>query len=106
MYVDDVIGFCAEEDLVSDMDIAEGVIECMFGPGTVAVDKTDSGTNLDVIGWNLDCRDKTFSLSERNADRALWRFLQVDEEGLVAISDLIWRRLRRWHLVMLSFVER
>ena len=88
MYVGDVIGFCAEGDLVSDMSIAKCVIECMFWPNTVAEDKTDSGTNLDVIGWNLDCRNKTFSLSERNADRALWRFLQLDEEGLVAISDL------------------
>lgn len=88
MYVDDVIGISAVWHVNSDMQIAKRAIEGMFGPGTVASAKTDMGTALDVIGWNLDCSSQSFSMSGRNADRALYRFLQIDENEPVAIAHL------------------
>ena len=88
MYVDDVIGVSAACDLDEDMRIAKEEIENVFGEGTVAEEKTASGLSLDVIGWNLDCETRTFSLSQRNEDRALFRFLSIHEDEPVAIAEL------------------
>ena len=47
-----------------------------------------SGLSLDVIGWNLDCETRTFSLSQRNEDRALFRYLSIHEDEPMSIAEL------------------
>ena len=49
MYVDDVIGVCFAEDVVSDIVEAARICTSLLGPTAVAVEKTETDTRLEII---------------------------------------------------------
>jgi len=77
------------------MELAAEAIKRLAGPNAVADDKTVSGRSLPMIGWqcdldggNPDRGEGTVGLSQKNADKALYTFLKVDENEPIAMADL------------------
>ena len=54
MYVDDVIGICFAEDVESDIVEAARICTSLLGPTAVAVEKTETDTRLEIIGYVVD----------------------------------------------------
>ena len=50
MYVDDIIGMYFAKDIASDLGITRNVCMRLLGPTAVADDKTETGTNVDILG--------------------------------------------------------
>jgi hypothetical protein len=51
MYVDDVIGVCFVDDVVTDLAMTRDICTSLLGTGSVADDKTEYGRKLEVIGY-------------------------------------------------------
>jgi len=95
IYVDDLIGCSPIVEAENDMELAAEAIRRLAGPNAVADDKTVSGRSLPMIGWqcdldggNPDRGEGTVGLSQKNADKALYTFLKVDEDEPIAMADL------------------
>ena len=54
MYVDDVIGVCFAENVATDIKEATRICLSLLGPKSVATDKTETGTRLEIIGYVVD----------------------------------------------------
>ena len=54
MYVDDVIGVCFAEDVVSDVVEAARICTSLLGPTAIALEKTETDTRLEIIGYVVD----------------------------------------------------
>jgi len=76
--------------LESDMRIAHDTVTGLFGPGSVADIKTESGTRITLIGWDIDASEggQDFAMSMKNLLRAIFAFFEIDTEGHVSVKQM------------------
>jgi len=88
MYCDDGIGCCHVDDCEHDRGVFGDSVERVLGEGTVEVKKTVWGRRMVALGWDFDLDTQSFSLSRGNIDKALVKFLRVDEEANVSVKEI------------------
>jgi len=72
MYVDDLMGGCAEAELIHDLAAAREKCVQLLGNGAVADDKTEHGRIIDFIGWDFDLETRMVSVARRNFMKTLY----------------------------------
>jgi len=91
IYVDDILGVCAQSELVSDMSMVRKVVRSLLGPDSLASDKEETSLltgEIVWVGWGIDLRSRTVSLSTKNCLKCLYAFFSVDIEQPVKIVTL------------------
>jgi hypothetical protein len=82
MYVDVIVGVCFKTDLKGDLQRTREVCTDLLGPSSVADDKTEHGTRLDVIGYTIDLSTSDVNarvlISRKNFLTALHGFISTD----------------------------
>ena len=66
MYVDDIVGVCFATDLEADLRTTKQICTDLLGPGSIADEKTEHGTRLDVIGYTIDLSTRRVLISLKN----------------------------------------
>ena len=94
MYVDDVIGICFAEDVASDIVEATRICTSLMGPSAVALDKTESGTRLEIIGYVVDLDSMRVSIARKNFLSAIHGYLSVDLYGSMKLKTM--QKLASW----------
>jgi hypothetical protein len=98
MYVDDIVGVCFVRDLQNDLDTTRAICTDLLGPNSVADDKTESGTRMDVIGYTIDLSvsaDKARVLiARKNFLTALHGFISTDTSKRINLRHA--QRLASW----------
>lgn len=94
MYVDDVIGIGFTEDIASDIAEATRICTSLLGPTAVALDKTDSGTRLEIIGDIVDLDTMRVSIARKNFLSAIHGYLSVDLYGSMKLRTM--QKLASW----------
>ena len=82
IYIDDLQGCCLKQDLPEDIDSATLIITNLLGDDAVAVDKTESGSVIDWIGWQFDLDTMTVSIADHNYYKTLYGFLSI-RKGII-----------------------
>jgi hypothetical protein len=88
MYVDDIFGVCWAKDLEADLDRVQGLCRELLGPTAIAEHKTKWGRCLTVIGYTIDLDKRLVLISQRNARKALYAFMTVNENGPVTVKTM------------------
>jgi len=91
IYVDDIMGVCSRDELSGEMDKVRNMLLELLGPNSLAVEKeeTSSLSNEIVwVGWGIDLRSGTISLSTKNCLKCVYAFFSVDVEFPVKISTI------------------
>ena len=97
MFVDDMLGCCAEEEEVdANLVCVKLVVEDLLGEGALSDRKTKKGRRLDMIGYTLDLDTQRLSIAEKNVLRAIYGFFLVGERGGGMISVTALERLASW----------
>ena len=94
MYVDDIVGICMVEDLSDEIQRAKTVCVDLLGPDTIAEDKTESGTRLDVLGYVLDLGLRLVSISRKNFMNALYGFFTTELDKKISLATA--QKLASW----------
>ena len=94
MYVDDIIGVCMAQDLVSDLALARETCVSLLGPTAVADDKTETGRRLDVIGYVVDLDTQRVLISRKNFLTTLNGFATVNLDGAMTLRTA--QKLASW----------
>ena len=94
MYVDDIMGVCQLSDLEQDMHHAKSICESLLGPNAIASNKTESGRQIEWIGWLFDLDLWTVSMSTRNFLKTLHGFYTVDVSDKVSVKTI--EKLASW----------
>ena len=63
MYSDDLIGITFLRVVEHDLLVALALCTALLGPTTVANDETEMGTQLIVIGWDIDLKKLLVAIS-------------------------------------------
>ena len=91
MYVDDVMGCSALDNIDEDMAATHTAITGLAGDHSIAPDKVERGRSLEFIGWIIDLNSRTITASPRiilKTTHALFSF-HVDDR----VSQLQLQRL-------------
>lgn len=94
MYVDDVIGVCFAEDVESDVVEAAKICTSLLGPTAVAVEKTETDTRLEIIGYVVDLDTMRVSIARENFLSAIHGYLSVDLYGPMKLKTM--QKLASW----------
>jgi hypothetical protein len=73
-YVDDSMGISPIVSVDADLAEVKGVACGLLGPSAIADDKTERGTSLVWIGWQVDAERMLVSISERNMLKTVYAF--------------------------------
>jgi hypothetical protein len=63
MYVDDAWGITLRKWLQHDLEAVRRICTSLLGPNAIADHKTESGTRLDIIGWNIDLTEMFLTIA-------------------------------------------
>ena len=77
MYVDDGLGVTHVAHLVRDQQIVFDFIERLLGDNAIEPSKTEVGSVLDFIGYEVNLRGRYVSVSRKNLLKALYAFQDV-----------------------------
>ena len=80
-YVDDGLGVSLAAHAEREQRVAESFCRDLLGPDAIAKEKSESGRKLEFIGYEVDLRRGSVSLSRRNRLRSLHAFLTADLDG-------------------------
>ena len=94
MYVDDIFGVSKRRDLDHDLTTAKLICESMLGPDSVEDKKTESGTRLTVISYDIDINKRIVTVAHRNVLKALHGFLSIDIQANITVKSL--QKLASW----------
>jgi len=86
IYVDDILGACAQSELASDMSFVRKVVIDLLGPHSLSLDKEETSVirkEIVWVGWGIDLKTETISLSMRNYLKCLYAFSSVETSGQV-----------------------
>jgi hypothetical protein len=65
-------------DIAEDLAVTRRICTSLLGSGSVADDKTETGTRLDIIGYTVDLDTRRVSIAKRNVLAALHGFIGSD----------------------------
>jgi hypothetical protein len=97
IYVDDIMGCCAKDELQNDMNTAIQECQGLLGVDSVAHDKTESSLltgRLTWIGWEVNLVTWTVLIGNRKFLKTLYGFFSVQEVELVPVSVI--HKLASW----------
>ena len=94
MYVDDIIGICFVEDVAADVERVTQICNDLLGPNAIALDKTEEGTRLEIIGYVVDLESMRVSIARKNFLSAIHGFLSVDLYGSTKLKTM--QKLASW----------
>ena len=94
MFCDDIMGVCWAKDVKHEIGVTRVKILGLVGPNTVAEKKTEIGTALVELGYLVDLRKMSVSISRRNLLKALYGFMEIREFELVTFKMI--ERLASW----------
>ena len=94
MYVDDIVGVCLEADLAGVLRDATTICISLLGPSSVADEKTEHGTRLDIIGYVVDLMRHRISISRKNMLNTLYGFYHTDTDKRITLHAA--QRLASW----------
>ena len=78
MYVDDGLGATHVSHLEQDQKLVFDFIERLLGSNAIEPSKTEVGSVLDFIGYEVNLRGRYVSVSRKNLLKALYAFQDVD----------------------------
>jgi hypothetical protein len=88
MFVDDLLGICAVDDLAHNLKLIRQLIVDLLGPDSVEDKKTESGRALDWIGWSVNLDSFRISIAPHNMLKTLHGFFSIDLQSPVSLSQL------------------
>jgi hypothetical protein len=88
MYVDDILGICLRSQLENDMATARRVVTDLMGPGSLALEKEETGTRLEIIGWLIDLDTCRLSIARKNLLKAFYGFFTLDLEKKTNLEEV------------------
>lgn len=94
MYVDDIVGVCFAVDLTADLALTRDICTSLLGSGSVADDKTEHGTRLDIIGYTVDLSTERVLIARKNFLTALHGFISTDVHRRINLRTA--QRLASW----------
>jgi hypothetical protein len=98
MYVDDIVGVCFEGDMKEDLARTRSICTDLLGPNSVADDKTEYGTRLDMIGYTIDLSTSPdrarVLIARKNFLTALHGFISTDTSKRINLRHA--QRLASW----------
>jgi len=94
MYVDDLLGVSARNDVQEDIQKADDFVRGLMGPDSINPRKTKVGEGMDMLGWHICCKTGTVYLAEHNFQKTLIGFFSINLELPVSRNDL--ERLGSW----------
>jgi len=99
MYVDDIMAFTLRRELDADLEAAKAVCRGLLGPDAVEDTKThttddNDARTIDLIGYELNLRLRTLSISHFNFLRAVYGFFAVDIDRPVPVPTM--EKLASW----------
>ena len=86
MYTDDLFGVCLKEDLAHDMEKAASFCRRFLGEKAIAEKKTESGTRLTLLGWDVDLAKLLVTIARRNTLKAWYGYSQVELNERVLVK--------------------
>lgn len=91
IYVDDIMGVCSRKELVGEMRKVRNMLTGLLGPSALAVEKEETSAFSEEIvwvGWGIDLRSGTISLSTKNCLKCVYAFFSVNIKLPVKISAI------------------
>jgi hypothetical protein len=88
MYVDDILGICMRSQLYHDMTCARQIVTDLMGPRSLALEKEESGTRLEIIGWLIDLDTCRLSIARKNILKAVYGFFTLKLEKKTNLEEL------------------
>lgn len=76
------------EDVASDIVEATRVCTSLMGPSAVALDKTESGTRLEIIGYVVNLDTTMVLIARKNFLSAIHGYLSVDMYGSIKLETM------------------
>jgi hypothetical protein len=77
MYVDDILGISLRRHLMEDMACARKVVTDLLGSKSLAQEKEEQGTRLEIIGWVIDLDTCRLSIARKNLLKAFYALFTV-----------------------------
>jgi hypothetical protein len=87
MNVDDVFGVSLGKDLEYDMACVRKTVTDLLGSKSLAEDKKEQGTRLDIIGWVIDPDMCRLSIARKNLLKAFYGFFNLDLEAKTNLDE-------------------
>lgn len=94
MYVDDIIGICFNFEFEVIKKKVIHICEGLLGPNAIAMDKWDSGRQLDILGWHINLDNMRVSIARRNFLKVICGFFELSILNKVTVHEL--ERLASW----------
>jgi hypothetical protein len=88
MYVDDLFGISLRTNLEYDMACARKAVTDLLGSKSLAEDKEEQGTRLDIIGWVIDLDLCRLSIARKNLLKAFYGFFVLDLEAKTNLEEV------------------
>jgi hypothetical protein len=88
MYVDDAWGITLLKWLQHDLEAVRRICTSLLGLNAIADHKTESGTRLDIIGWNIDLKEMFLTIAKKNVLNAFYAFFTVDTKAKANLKTM------------------
>jgi hypothetical protein len=88
MYVDDIFGVSLRKNLEYNMACARKTVTDLLGSKSLAEDKKEQGTRLDIIGWVIDLDLCRLSIARKNLLKAFYGFFNLDLEAKTNLDEV------------------
>jgi hypothetical protein len=88
MYVDDIFEVSLRKDLEYNMMCARKTVTDLLGNKSLAEDKEEQGTRLDIIGWVIDLDLCRLSIARKNLLKAFYGFFNLDLEAKTNLKEV------------------
>jgi hypothetical protein len=66
MYVDDICGISLRRHLQEDMECTRKIVTDLLGSKSLALDKEEQGTRIEIIGWVIDLDTCRLAVARKN----------------------------------------
>ena len=89
MFCDDVMGVCFVQDVEHEQGVLHDLISRLFNTkDAVADDKTESGRDIVILGFNVNLDTLVASIADKNLFNAVYGFMELQEDKLVAFKEM------------------
>jgi len=89
MFCDDVMGVCFVKDVESELAVVHNLISELFNTReAVADDKTESGRDIVILGFNVNLDTLVASIADKNLFNDVYGFMELQEDKLVTFKEM------------------
>jgi hypothetical protein len=94
IYVDDYFWISQSSVTTSNINVSSSIVEGLLGPGSVAVDKLETGRKIDIIGWHFDLDLRIVSLTQRAMHKLIHSMFSIEVTQKFSLKHI--QRLASW----------